>query len=278
MGLVRAKKGLGQNFLCDRALANRIVSVHRPKKEEIHLEIGAGQGELTSLLAGRVGLLYAVELDRELLPGLRDRLKGKGNVSIIEGDILSIDIKNLVFKGKPEGKKLRVIGNLPYNIATKIITHLLSYKELISDLTLTLQKELAQRMTAHPATKDYGFLSLFIQYHLEPRIRFLIPRKAFYPQPKVESALVQFRVRETPQVEVTDEAGLFRIIRISFAGRRKTIENNLIAYLKSPREKVRMLLLSAGIAPHFRAEQLDISDFARLLGSISKEKKAAKEE
>jgi len=257
-------------------MVRRIIELHQPSKEEIHLEIGAGRGELTSSLAEKVGFLYAVEFDRELIPSLKEKMKERKNVRIIEGDILKIDIRKLVSEEKRLSRKLRVIGNLPYNIATKIIAHILSYRDIISDLTFTLQKELAERMVAKPRTKAYGELSLFIQYHLEPKVCFFIPKRAFTPPPKVENVLIRFRVREEPLVKVADEKEFFRLIRISFAQRRKTIENNLIPYLRLSRDEVRRVLEKAGIPYRFRAEEIDIAGFSRLLDTIKQNRKEKK--
>ncbi len=252
------KKHLGQNFLFDPSLLGRIIDAAGLSAEDTVIEIGPGPGSLTRLLAEKVKRLIAIELDAELYERLRGDFIAYRNVEIIHGDALRFPFETF--------GEFRVVANIPYYITTPIIFRLLDAKEFLKSMTLTIQKEVAERIVARPGGKDYGVLSIMIQYYASPELRFIIPKEAFRPVPKVDSAVVHMKILEHPSVTVKDEKMLFRLVKTAFSQRRKTLSNSL----KSFGADIKAVMLSAGIDPQRRPETLSIEEFARLSDALTK--------
>jgi len=253
------KKYLGQNFLFDPSIISRIVGAADIGPNDLIVEIGPGPGKLTKMLAERAGRVVAIELDDRLYEKLKGELAGFSNVELINGDALKYNYEDL-----PEFK---IVANIPYYITTPIIFRLLSAKGKLKSMTLAVQKEVAERVVANPGTKAYGVLSVAVQYHSEPNLKFLIPKEAFRPVPKVDSAIVNIRILDKPSVDVRNEKLFFRIIKMAFSQRRKMLSNSL----KSVREDVKEWLIRAGIDPHRRPETVAIEEFARLANLFDEE-------
>jgi len=247
-----AKKHLGQNFLFDPSILHRIVEVSQITANDTVVEIGPGHGSLTSILSGIARKVIAIELDHDLYIKLQERFSSSGNIALVHGDALSYAYETL--------GPFKVVANIPYYITTPIIFRLMESGKQLKSMTLTIQKEVAQRIVAGPNTKDYGVLSIAVQYAAIAKMEFIIPREAFKPVPKVDSAVIHLTVRETPKVTVEDEDFLFTVIRTAFSKRRKTLSNALKPLSPEIREK----LNSAGIDPRRRAETLTIEEFAAL--------------
>jgi len=273
--LIRAKKSLGQNFLIDRGVARRIVDAVSPLATDLIIEIGPGTGALTRMLVERSGYVEAVEIDTRLAEELQRSMKAE-NLSIVTADALSLDWIQLITNAKeklramksldPNTLRVRVVANLPYYISTPIIEKLLSLRDRLLEMTLMLQKEVADRITTGPGSKEYGYLSVMVQYYCIASKLFEVSPESFAPAPKVESAVIRLAVRERPAVEVADEARFFALVRAAFAQRRKTILNNLRAAsstLKFTRP-LESALEAAFVAPNRRAETLSLEEFAAL--------------
>ena len=247
-----AKKYLGQNFLSDPAILQRIIEVASLSPEDTVVEIGPGPGRLTRMLAEHVKKVIAIEVDRQLYERLLKELPDEGNVELVCGDALEYPYGSL-----PEFK---VVANIPYYITTPILFRILEHGDRLRSATLTIQKEVAERIVAGPGGKEYGVLSLMVQYYCRVSQEFIIPKGAFRPAPKVDSAVIHLEVRERPAVAVADEKIFFRVIKTAFSQRRKMLSNVLASLSKDIRE----LLIQAEIDPSRRAETLSIEDFARL--------------
>jgi len=254
----KPKKSLGQNFLQDPNIRRKIIAACDLSERDTVVEIGPGQGALTELIAPKVKRLIAVEVDRALSATLSSRFQGAPGVTIVHADFLKYDLA----KVPVPSHKLKVIGNIPYYITSPIIEHLFSFRDRISAIYLTVQKEFGQRIVAQPGSEHYGAFSCFVQYYSEPKIEFVIRRGCFYPQPNVDSCFLKLAVRPKPAVSVTDEGLFFRIIRASFQKRRKTLKNCLKSII--PDEALMPALSACGIDPGIRGEMLSISDFARI--------------
>ena len=220
------QKRFGQNFLIDSHVLEKIMDASQITKEDFVLEIGPGIGTMTQYLAEAAREVAAVEIDHSLIPILKDTLKDWDNVTIINDDILKVDIRKLALE-KNDGKPVKVVANLPYYITTPIIMGLFENQVPISSITVMVQKEVADRMQVGPGTKDYGALSLAVQYYARPEIVANVPPNCFMPRPKVGSAVIRLEKYENPPVQVEDEKLMFRIIRASFNQRRKTLVNSL---------------------------------------------------
>jgi len=277
-GLIRAKKSLGQNFLSDPSVARRIVDSVSPLPTDLVVEIGPGTGALTRLLVARGGSVVAVEIDPRLAEGLRRSLKAE-NLSIVTADALNVDWEELVKGSKLKSgrsdevqtARVRVVANLPYYISTPIIERLLSTGKRLFDMTLMLQKEVADRITTGPGSKEYGYLSVMVQYHCTTSKLFEVPPSAFTPAPKVRSAVIRLTVRERPAVEVADEVRFFALVRAAFAQRRKTILNNLKGAPKTLEftQPLEAALEASSVSPQRRAETLSLAEFAALYTALS---------
>ncbi|NLJ33241.1 MAG: 16S rRNA (adenine(1518)-N(6)/adenine(1519)-N(6))-dimethyltransferase RsmA [Firmicutes bacterium] len=256
-------KGLGQNFLIDKNILAKIIAAVKIKPEDTILEVGPGLGVLTSPLAARAGRVVAVEVDKGLIPPLRENLGAYPNVKIVQGDILKISLASLV---EDINTPLKVVANLPYYITSAVIMTLLTGPLNLQCMVLMVQREVAQRLLAVPGTKDYGILTAAVGYYTVPEIIAPVPRTVFYPSPAVDSAVVRLRVRESPPVEVEDEGLFFRLIRGAFGQRRKTLLNSLGGEFKGEytREELARFLLEAQIGKKRRGETLNLEEFARL--------------
>lgn len=259
------QKKFGQNFLIDTHVLDKIIRSAEITKEDTVLEIGPGIGTMTQYLACAAGKVIAVEVDRALIPILADTLDGYENVRIINNDILKIDIRELVEK-ENEGRPIKVVANLPYYITTPIIMGLFENHVPMKSITVMVQKEVAGRMQAAPGTKDYGALSLAVQYYAKPYIVANVPPNCFIPRPKVGSAVIRLERYEEPPVSVKDERLLFRIIRASFNQRRKTLANGLknSADLDFTKEEIEAAIEKLGKGPGVRGEALTLEEFAGL--------------
>jgi 16S rRNA (adenine1518-N6/adenine1519-N6)-dimethyltransferase len=268
---ITAKKSLGQNFLTDNRILQKIVDAAHLSGDDGVLEIGPGIGALTECLAKTAGTVVAVEIDQRLLPVLGSTLKAHQNVHIVHGDILKLDLEALWRDHFQPGQEVSVAANLPYYITTPIIMRLLESRIRLENIVVMVQKEVADRLAARPGGKQYGSLSIAVQYYCEPETVCIVPRSAFIPQPGVDSAVIRLRVRDEPPVRPKDELHFFGVIQSSFAQRRKTILNNL---LQSPlctgvgRPQLEALLLQAGIESSRRGETLSIEEYARLSDTL----------
>jgi len=259
------QKKFGQNFLIDTHVLDRIISAAEITEEDCVLEIGPGIGTMTQYLAESAGAVVAVEIDKNLIPILEDTLSGYDNVTVINGDILKLDIGKLV-EEKNGGKPVKVVANLPYYITTPIIMGLFESRVPLKSITVMVQKEVADRMQSGPGTKDYGALSLAVQYYVKPEIVANVPPNCFIPRPNVGSAVVRLTRHETPPVRVQDEKKMFSLIRASFNQRRKTLVNGLCnaADLHLSREQVAGALERMGLPAAVRGETLTLEQFAEL--------------
>jgi len=261
------KQALGQHFLIDQGIAQKIVRLADLEPEDCVVEIGSGMGVLTFLMLPLVKKVIAVELDPGMADYLKEKAQGMASLIIIRQDALGFDFSTAA---KAAGRRLKVVANLPYNISTPVIFRLLDSRLFFSHLTLMLQREVAQRISASPGNKEYGPLSIFIQLYTSPKIMMRVPPEAFYPSPKVESALVGFEILERPRVAIDDEGFFQKVVRASFAQRRKTLLNalkNSPLALGSGKE-IEAAVVAAGIDPRRRAETLDLIEFQRLAEAL----------
>ena len=247
------QKKFGQNFLIDERVLDRIISASEITKEDCVLEIGPGIGTMTQYLAERAGTVTAVEIDRALIPILEETLCDYSNVTVIHGDILKFDINQLV-QEKNGGRPIKVVANLPYYITTPIIMGLFEKQVPLKSITVMVQREVAERMQAQPGTKDYGALSLAVQYYAKAEVVANVPPNCFIPRPSVGSAVVRLLRHETPPVQTKDEARMFALIRASFNQRRKTLVNSLgnAGELHISKEQVFEALAQMGLSPTIR--------------------------
>lgn len=261
------KKSLGQNFLIDTNILNKIVDYAELTNESGAIEIGPGIGALTEQLAKRCKKVLAFEIDQRLLPVLADTLQPYPHVSIVHQDFLKADVYNEIRQHLEGIDDLAIVANLPYYVTTPIIMKCLQDHLPFRSMVIMMQKEVGSRIAAKPGTKDYGSLSIAIQYYTEAEIVMTVPKTVFIPQPNVDSAVVKLTKRKQPAVQVKDEEFFFKIVKICFAQRRKTILNNLISQLEQGKEKkewVQGALDRAGIDPSRRGETLAIEEFAQL--------------
>ena len=265
------QKKFGQNFLIDTHVLDKIIAAAEITKDDFVLEIGPGIGTMTQYLAQAAGKVAAVEIDKALIPILGDTLSAYDNVMIINEDVLKVDIQKLV-EEENGGRPVKVVANLPYYITTPIIMGLFEKHVPIESITVMVQKEVADRMQVGPGTKDYGALSLAVQYYASPYIVANVPPNCFMPRPKVGSAVIRLTTYDNPPVEVDDEKLMFRIIRASFNQRRKTLANGLknAADLDIPRELIAESIESLGHGPSVRGEALTLEEFAALSNYISR--------
>lgn len=258
------QKKFGQNFLIDAHVLDKIIAAAGVTKEDVVLEIGPGIGTMTQYLAEAAREVIAVEIDKNLIPILEDTLGDYNNVTVINEDILKLDIASLV-KEKNQGRPIKVVANLPYYITTPIIMGLFESHVPLCNITVMVQKEVAERMQAGPGTKDYGALSLAVQFYAEPYIAANVPPNCFIPRPNVGSAVIRLTRWEQAPVQVKDEKWLFSIIRASFNQRRKTLQNSLVnGGLPVTKEQIAQALKELGLPVSVRGEALTLEQFARL--------------
>mgnify|MGYP002608016531 CR=1 FL=1 len=259
------QKRFGQNFLIDAHVLEKIVSAAGITKDDCVLEIGPGIGTMTQYLAESAGQVIAVEIDTNLLPILTDTLKEYSNVKVINQDILKVDINELV-KEYNNGRPIKVVANLPYYITTPIIMGLFESNVPIDNITVMVQKEVADRMQVGPGSKDYGALSLAVQYYASPYIVANVPPNCFIPRPNVGSAVIRLTRYQEPPVQVKDPKLMFKLIRASFNQRRKTLQNGLnnSPEISFSKEEIAKAIESLGVSPSVRGEALSLEQFAQL--------------
>lgn len=264
------KKSLGQNFLIDTNILDKIVAAAELDENKGALEIGPGIGALTEQLAKASGRVTAVEIDQRLLPVLAETLSPYPNVSVVHGDVLKLDLTALIDERFAGLDEVSVVANLPYYVTTPIIMKLLEEKLPLANIVVMIQKEVADRMASRPGTKDYGSLSVAVQYYCEPQLVSIVPHTVFIPEPKVDSAIIRLKLRKAPPVAVRDETLFFQTVQAAFAQRRKTLGNNLLArfFAKDQREAMNSLLAGIGLDPSRRGETLDMAEFARLADAL----------
>lgn len=260
-------KSLGQNFLIDYNIIEKIVSGADIQKEDLVIEIGPGIGTLTAAAAEQAGKVIAVEIDKNLIPILKETLNDYDNIEIIHQDILKTNLTEILNK-EPGYKNVKVIGNLPYYITTPIIMKILEDRVPITSITIMLQKEVADRIKANPSTKDYGSLSVAVQFYCTVEPVAQVPKEVFVPRPAVDSSVIRLDVRSEKPVELIDETLFFQVIKSGFGQRRKTLLNSLTGLNSKSKEEVKKILEEAGIDPQRRAETLTIQEFARIANII----------
>ncbi|MDY5215833.1 MAG: 16S rRNA (adenine(1518)-N(6)/adenine(1519)-N(6))-dimethyltransferase RsmA [Lachnospiraceae bacterium] len=263
------QKKYGQNFLIDEHVLNKIIAAAELTEDDYVIEIGPGIGTMTERMAPECRHVTAIEIDKELIPILSETLSGFDNVDIINEDVLKVDLNKLIAE-RNDNKPVKVVANLPYYITTPIIMSLLENKIPIDTITVMVQKEVADRMMVGPGTKDYGALSLAVQYYAKPYIVANVPMNCFIPRPNVASAVIRLTCHKEPPVTVKDENLMFNLIRASFNQRRKTLINGISNFsgLSFTKEQVAMALNSIGLSENIRGEALDLEKFAKLSDAL----------
>jgi 16S rRNA (adenine1518-N6/adenine1519-N6)-dimethyltransferase len=259
------QKKFGQNFLIDTHVLDKIISAAEITKDDLVVEIGPGIGTMTQYLACAAREVVAIEIDKMLIPILQDTLSEYDNVTIINEDVLKVDLNKLA-EEKNGGRPVKVVANLPYYITTPIIMGLFENHVPLHSITIMVQKEVADRMRMGPGTKDYGALSLAVQYYAEPYLVANVPQNCFMPRPKIGSAVIKLTVHEKPPVTVKNEQLMFRLIRASFNQRRKTLANGLknSPELSFTKEQIEEAIAALELSPSVRGEALNLEQFARL--------------
>jgi 16S rRNA (adenine1518-N6/adenine1519-N6)-dimethyltransferase len=268
---IRPLKRLGQCFLCDRNIMEKIIRIADVRDTDTIVEVGAGTGVLTAMIADRARCVVALEVDRQLVELLRKELGDRGNVEIVHEDVLRFDFSTVDPCGRPgtsreaRDQRLKVIGNVPYNISSQILLRLLEYRHVIGRAVLMLQREVAERLAAPPGTKDYGPLSVYVALYTQPTLEIRVPASCFHPRPDVESRIIRLDFRDEPLCRVDNTDYFQRLVRTSFSKRRKTLLNNL----KSPQlalsgDQIGSALETIGIDGARRAETLSVKEFAAL--------------
>ncbi len=258
------QKKFGQNFLIDDSVLSGTVEAAGVTKDDTVLEIGPGIGTMTQYIAESAGKVIAVEIDKMLIPILEDTLSEYDNVKVINNDILKVDIEKIVNE-ENGGRPVKVVANLPYYITTPILMRLLESDLPIESITVMVQKEVADRMSEKPGSKDYGALSLAVQYYTKPSLVQVVPPSCFIPQPGVDSAVIHLKCHKNPPVEVKDPKFMFSLIRAAFAQRRKTLSNGISNGIQDiTREQVAAALEKMKLSPSIRGEKLSLEQFALL--------------
>ncbi|MCY7145178.1 16S rRNA (adenine(1518)-N(6)/adenine(1519)-N(6))-dimethyltransferase RsmA [Streptococcus gordonii] len=268
------KKSFGQNFLTDTNILQKIVDTAEIDKNVNVIEIGPGIGALTEFLAENAAEVMAFEIDDRLVPILADTLRDFDNVTVVNQDILKVDLAQYIAEFKNPDLPIKVVANLPYYITTPILMHLIESGIPFSEFVVMMQKEVADRISAQPNTKAYGSLSIAVQYYMTAKVAFIVPRTVFVPAPNVDSAILKMVRREQPAVEVQDEKFFFKVTKASFVHRRKTLWNNLTSYFGKSEEvktKLERALEKADLAANVRGEALDLAAFARLSDALKSE-------
>jgi 16S rRNA (adenine1518-N6/adenine1519-N6)-dimethyltransferase len=262
---IRPKKSLSQNFLVSPKISQRIVDLLEIKPDDVVLEIGPGKGALTQFLVEKASLVTAVEIDKNLCQYLKEKFSQCQNLKIVERDFLKI---NLIEFASAE-RKIKVIGNLPYQITSPALDLILNQREFVSLCILMLQKEVAQRICAQPKSRDWSALSIGLQLYTNPKLAFLVKKTSFFPQPQVDSAVVKFEFLEKPKLVLKEEKKFFEIVQAAFGQRRKTILNSLCSNLNMEKKELMEYFEKAKIHPQKRAEELGLEDFALLSNLLS---------
>lgn len=261
-------KSLGQNFLIDGNIIKRIVEIAGLDEKSGVLEIGPGFGTLTQLLCKKANKVIAIEVDKSLIEVHKGTLDYP-NLKIIYDDFLKVDVNKLI-EEEFKGLDVKIVANLPYYITTPIIMKILEEKYKVSKIVVMVQKEMAQRLNSKPGTKNYGAITLAVQYRADTNIAMIVPNSVFMPKPKVDSAVIEFKILPKPRIDVCDEKMLFEVIKASFAQRRKTILNGLSNSLNFSKDIINESLVSAGMNPGIRGEKLTLDEFGRISDEISK--------
>ena len=265
------KKSFGQNFLTDTNILQKIVDTAEIDDQVNVIEIGPGIGALTEFLAERAAEVMAFEIDHRLVPILADTLRDFDNVTVVNEDILKVDLAQHIQNFKNPDLPIKVVANLPYYITTPILMHLIESGIPFSEFVVMMQKEVADRISAQPNTKAYGSLSIAVQYYMTAKVAFIVPRTVFVPAPNVDSAILKMVRRPEPAVEVEDESFFFKISKASFTHRRKTLWNNLTGYFgktEEVKDKLTKALDQAGLSPSVRGEALSLEEFASLADAL----------
>ena len=265
------KKSFGQNFLTDTNILQKIVDTAEIDDQVNVIEIGPGIGALTEFLAERAAEVMAFEIDHRLVPILADTLRDFDNVTVVNEDILKVDLAQHIQNFKNPDLPIKVVANLPYYITTPILMHLIESGIPFSEFVVMMQKEVADRISAQPNTKAYGSLSIAVQYYMTAKVAFIVPRTVFVPAPNVDSAILKMVRRPEPAVAVEDESFFFKISKASFTHRRKTLWNNLTGYFgktEEVKDKLTKALNQAGLSPSVRGEALSLEEFASLADAL----------
>ena len=268
------KKSFGQNFLTDTNILQKIVDTAEIDKNVNVIEIGPGIGALTEFLAESAAEVMAFEIDDRLVPILADTLRDFDNVTVVNQDILKVDLAQYIAEFKNPDLPIKVVANLPYYITTPILMHLIESGMPFSEFVVMMQREVADRISAQPNTKAYGSLSIAVQYYMTAKVAFIVPRTVFVPAPNVDSAILKMVRREQPAVEVQDEKFFFKVTKASFVHRRKTLWNNLTSHFGKSEEtkaKLTAALEQAELSPSVRGEALTLADFARLADALKEQ-------
>ena len=269
----KTAKSLGQNFVTDPAVTEGIIEAAGAGTKDLVIEIGPGLGVITSKAAAGCGKLVAIEIDKKLLPILAETVGWQPNVKILNEDILQADLAKIVAEEKvlPDGsaaENVRLIGNLPYYITTPILNKLMALPGLFTSLTIMVQKEVAEKMMAAPGAKNYGVISIHVQYFCEIEYIMDVPKEVFLPQPKVDSSVLTLHVRKQPAVQPGDEELFFELVKAGFSQRRKTLSNSLTGVRGADRDTVVRALEAVGIDPKRRAETLSLEEFANVANRL----------
>ena len=265
------KKSFGQNFLTDTNILQKIVDTAEIDDQVNVIEIGPGIGALTEFLAERAAEVMAFEIDHRLVPILADTLRDFDNVTVVNEDILKVDLAQHIQNFKNPDLPIKVVANLPYYITTPILMHLIESGIPFSEFVVMMQKEVADRISAKPNTKAYGSLSIAVQYYMTAKVAFIVPRTVFVPAPNVDSAILKMVRRPEPAVAVEDEKFFFKVSKASFTHRRKTLWNNLTGYFgktEEVKDKLTKALDQAGLSPSVRGESLGLEEFASLADAL----------
>ena len=268
------KKSFGQNFLTDTNILQKIVDTAEIDKNVNVIEIGPGIGALTEFLAESAAEVMAFEIDDRLVPILADTLRDFDNVTVVNQDILKVDLAQYIAEFKNPDLPIKVVANLPYYITTPILMHLIESGIPFSEFVVMMQREVADRISAQPNTKSYGSLSIAVQYYMTAKVAFIVPRTVFVPAPNVDSAILKMVRREQPAVAVQDEKFFFKVSKASFVHRRKTLWNNLTSHFGKTEEtkaKLTAALEQAELSPSVRGEALTLADFARLADALKEQ-------
>lgn len=264
------QKRYGQNFLVDEHVLGKIISSAEITKDDFVIEIGPGIGTLTQYLAEEAYKVFAIEIDKELIPILNETLKDYDNTEVLNADVMKCNLEEII-REKSEGRNVKVVANLPYYITTPIIMYLLENKLPIKSITVMIQKEVAERMQCGPGSKDYGALSLAVQYYADAYIAANVPPNCFIPRPKVGSAVIRISILEEPKVNVKNEKLMFKIIRGAFNQRRKTLVNAVSNFedLDFTKEDIHNALVKMGVSETIRGEALSLEQFAELANILT---------
>ncbi|WP_148877815.1 16S rRNA (adenine(1518)-N(6)/adenine(1519)-N(6))-dimethyltransferase RsmA [Streptococcus sp. Marseille-P7375] len=268
------KKSFGQNFLTDTNILQKIVDTAEIDKKVNVIEIGPGIGALTEFLAESAAEVMAFEIDERLVPILADTLRDFDNVTVVNQDILKVDLAQYIAEFKNPDLPIKVVANLPYYITTPILMHLIESGIPFSEFVVMMQREVADRISAQPNTKAYGSLSIAVQYYMTAKVAFIVPRTVFVPAPNVDSAILKMVRRDQPAVAVKDEKFFFKVSKASFVHRRKTLWNNLTSHFGKSEEtkaKLTAALEQAELSPSVRGEALTLADFARLADALKEQ-------